>query len=460
MLRIVLVILACCQWTATAVGQDEKPKEAPKQLLGGSVDLNDPKYRDVTDAVALFQLKKGAEAIEKLRLAVKEHPELPPAEIMYAHLCFASNLVENGYQMLEAAAVRHENDPEAWIMLGDLAVRGQRFAEADVLLQRGLLQANLLPDSDRKLRLRTNAMAGLTTVDEKRRLWDRAAGHLKQLLNLQPENHNLMHRLAVTDFHRGRVQEALQLLNEVQELAPKRVLPEVVLGLLYQQTGQSEEAENMMLDALKRAPDDVVTRLSVGEWALSRGRTALAEENANFVMTRVPNSERARIIKAGAFQFRGDYLKAETLLKQILADSPASFAASNELACALLAQPATTKHQRASQHARVNVDRYQDLRTRLGREAAATYAWSQHKLNNNPAAMNIIRRVLSAGEISPRAGYFSACILRAGGEIEAAKTLMQKSLASDASFPERKMAERIHARTSKNSDSKKQPEEK
>ena len=59
MLRIVLVILACCQWTATAVGQDEKPKEAPKQLLGGSVDLNDPKYRDVTDAVALFQLKKG-----------------------------------------------------------------------------------------------------------------------------------------------------------------------------------------------------------------------------------------------------------------------------------------------------------------------------------------------------------------------------------------------------------------
>ncbi|MEO2012787.1 MAG: hypothetical protein ABGZ53_00295 [Fuerstiella sp.] len=134
---------------------------------------------------------------------------------------------------------------------------------------------------------------------------------------------------------------------------------------------------------------------------------------------------------------------AESIFRSLYEKSPANFIASNELALALLAMDGRKKHQQATQYAQVHSGRHKDLRTVVGRQAAATLAYGLHKLGRTAAAERVIQQVITSGEVSPQIGYFAAVIFRNCGRRDVAKQLLQKSLSSYIAFPEQESARQL-----------------
>lgn len=417
---------------------------AVQQLLQNSVEKVDDRYKDVGDAIVMFQRNNPTVALGLLNKAVKEHPELPPAEVLYAHLCFSVNRAEAGQAVLELSAVKHENDAEPWVMLADLAMRAGRLAEADVLFEKALEKTSYMQGNEKRQKyLQVNSHAGLARVDERRGQWEKAEQHLTRWMELQPNNIGAMKRLAGAYFSQKKYDETTKMLTKVREQDENQPLPEVVMGVLHQKNGEAAESEKMMQEALKKGADDVVTRMAIAEWALTAGKTAQAKENADAVLKLNAEAVRAQVLQGKVKRFEGDNAGAEAVFRQIHDKSPASFVASNELALSLLAQDDEAKHKQALQYAQVNAGRYKDPRTARGREAAATFAYGLHRMGQDPAAEKIIQQVITSGEVSPQIGYFAAMIYKSRGKIDIARNLLKRSVESYVAFPEEESARKL-----------------
>ena len=431
-----------------------------RTLLQSSVETFDERYQDVTAAVVMFRDEKNpTAALSLLRKAAREHSEIPPAEVMYAHLCFGTSQFDAGRAVLEIAAVKAEDDPEPWVMLADLAMRASRLAEADVLFEKGLEKTAYLTGNVRRQQyLSVNAHAGLARVDERRGQWTKAETHLRRWLELRPDNPDALRRLAAACFSQRKFDESIGMLQKIREKDVTQPLPEVVMGVLHQKNGQPKEAEQMMLTALDKGSEDAATRMAVAEWALTVGRIQMAKDNAMVVLQMNADAVRAEILLGRAQRFEGDDAQAEAIFRSVYEKAPASFIASNELALSLLAMDAPEKHRQAVQYAQVNAGRYKDIRTSVGRQAAATLAYGLHRIGQTAAAGRIIQQVITSGEVSPQIGYFAAVIFRAGGRSAVAKQLIQKSLGSYIAFPEQASAKLLLKRivTELNNDSENQ----
>ena len=437
MVRLLLITVCVCG----TLRNDAVAQTAVQRLLQNYVDPVDDRYSDVADAVVLFQRNNRSAALQLLQKAAGEHPKLPPAEVLFAHLCFGSGQAAAGHAALESATVRHPQDPEPWIMLADLAMNNGRLAEADVLFRHGLDRTDGLKQNRRRGKwLQTNAVAGLARVSENRGLLSESESWYRRWQELQPENIAVLRALAGVCFRQKKIDDTKELLIQAQKIDSAQLPPDVVLGLFWQKTGNSEEAEKSMRSALKAAPDDSTTRLAVAEWAVTCGRTDLAEQNADHVLKKDPKSGRARMIRGHVLRFQGRHADAEKIFEQLLKEAPAGFSAGNQLALALLAQDGKERHRRALQYARVNADRYKDLKTAAGRTAAATLARGLYLTGQNDAAAALIQKAVSTGEVHPQTGYFAAQIFHSVGQTDAARAVLEKSLASYIAFPEQKEA--------------------
>jgi tetratricopeptide (TPR) repeat protein len=416
-----------------------------RALLQNSVDTIDDRFQDVADAIVLFRDEKNpTAALSLLRKAAREHSEIPPAEVMYAHLCFGASQVDAGRAVLEIAAVNAEDDPEPWIMLADLAMRASRLAEADVLFEKGLEKTAYLTENVRRQQyLSVNAHAGLARLDERRGQWTKAEVHLRRWLELQPDNPDALRRLAAACFSQKKYDESIGMLQKIREKDANQPLPEVVMGILHQKNGQREQASEMMQAALTKASDDPATRMAVAEWALTVGRIRMAKENAAAVLEMNADAVRAEILLGRAQRFEGDNEGAESIFRTVCEKVPASFIASNELALTLLAINDPEKHRQAVQYAQVNAGRYKDIRTAVGQQAAATLAYGLHQIDQTAAADRIIQQVITSGEVSPQTGYFAAVIFKKRGHNDVARQLLQKSLSSYIAFPEQQSAKQL-----------------
>ena len=442
--RFQIACAVCCIATIASNSVAPAQTTATNQLLTNYVEKVDERYKDVDNAVVMFSRNSPKLALGLLGKAVKEHPELPPAEVLYAHLCFSANRADAGRAVLEIAVVQRENDPEAWVMLADLAMRAGRMAEADVLFQKALEKVVVFKGNDKRQKyIEVNAHAGLARVDERRGQWQDAEQHLSRWLELQPKNMGAMRRMASAKFSQEKFDEARDMLQSIRDQDENQPLPEVVMGILHQRSGQLDESDKMMQEAVKKGSDDVVTLMAVAEWALNAGKVDMAQTHAASVLKLKEDADRAKLLEGKVLRFKGDAAGAENIFRTIYDKSPASFAASNELALSLMAQDDDQKHKQALQYAQVNATRYKDPRTSQGREAAATFAWGLHKVGQDAAAEKVIQQVITSGEVSPQIGYFAAMIFKSRGRVDIAQQLLQRAVGSVVAFPEEQSAQKL-----------------
>jgi predicted Zn-dependent protease len=272
---------------------------------------------------------------------------------------------------------------------------------------------------DRKPAPEQQTLRGLARLAESLEDWPDAEAQLRELLKLVPDDLVVRQRLAKALFWQAQPANAYNVLKEAKQIdrtnaaknGTKEVLltPEAIMGQYYDQYEgpNAGNAEQWYRAALQRAPNDLATRLAVGNWALEKGNLAFAKEQAASALKieaadakldpkerKLSGSHVGHTLRGRVALWERNWLEAEKNFQKIVDDSPQDFDARNNLALALAAQDDPAKMQRALEYAEANCRDHKD-----NPDAFATLGWVNRRRHEYAkAALRLDKEVKAAAE--------------------------------------------------------------
>ena len=302
----------------------------------------------VEDAAKAFNARRYDEAVKLLEKARTADPKLPPPQTIMAEWFGRTNQPAPMRQALELAVRNYPDDPQAYIVFGNLALSDGRFTDAALEFAKAGELMKTFKVADRKKILEPATIVGLAKIAESRQKWDEAQKLFEAYLALTPKDVGAMQELANTMFQQQDAAGSLKMLRKAAEFDPKNVLtPEATLALFYERYPDHKNAKTWMGVALQKAPEDLRTRLAATRWDLDTGQVDEAKKDAAKAMQIDPKSNEARMLRGVVELFLKDFKSAEDDFYVILAQLPANFGAKNNLALALCEQKDDVKANRA-----------------------------------------------------------------------------------------------------------------
>ncbi|MDY0167117.1 MAG: tetratricopeptide repeat protein [Thermoguttaceae bacterium] len=391
---------------------------------------------EVTEAVERFKQQDFGGALDLLKKAAGQNADLPPAQIVMAQLFSQANQGNAVRVSLERAVVEAPEDPEAYVIMGDIAMAQGRVTEASLLYDKAqALLANFTKSDRRKAILDARNMSGLAAVAEARGDWETAEKRLTAWQKLDPKNAVCLQRLARARFQQRSPGDALKLLREAATLDENVLTPEAQLARFYHEFGDQKNAQIWIDGAIKVAPKDVRTRLVAAQWYLETNQLEKASKEAQEATQLDPKSLEAKLFRGVVALFLKDYKSAETYFEQAHLQSPGNFAASNNLALALIEQDDDQKRRRALEYATANA-----RQNPRATEALSTYGWVQYKLGNVDEADRVLQGAAGTGTLSPDTAYYLAVVSAEKGRKEQAVQLLNAALNTTQPFSQRQEA--------------------
>ena len=195
--------------------------------------------------------------------------------------------------------------------------------------------------------------------------------------------------------------------------------------------------------AIERDSKTLKTRLAAAQWALEADELGMAEQNATAALQIEPTSLDAMLLTGLVARYKNDLSGAEKIFTQAHLRSPAHLGAMSQLALVLIEQPTEEKRNLALQYAQVMVRLFSDLTKSAGREARVTLGWILYKLGRQAQAAQQIQAALRAGAVSADSAYHAARIFHDSDLKDASKKILESTLGSKRSFPNRKAAENL-----------------
>jgi tetratricopeptide (TPR) repeat protein len=428
----VAIAALCLGWTVSKSAaepiQGSEPPAAASETPAAAKTAG--MSREESDAVvARFKQRDFDGALKLLKESVKKNPDSPPAELLLARLFAQANIPNGVRNSLEQATVAAPTDPEAYVDMGDILLREGWVTSAELLYRKaGGLIAKFDKSAKRKDVLVARIFSGLSLVDEARKDWAGSQTRLEAWLNYDKKSTAAMQRLARCMFQQKNVQGALEKLREAAKAEAELLTPEAIVAQYYAQMGDRENARKWFDAALKAAPKDIKTRVAVCRWALDAGQMDFAQSQAAAASEINAKSFDAMMIGGLVELYRKDYAAAERHFEAAHLDSPHNFAASNNLALALVEQNDEGKKRRALEYA-VN-----NMQQTNGAEAAATYGWVLYKLGRLDEAEKALQAAISGGPVSPDTAYYIARLNVDRGREAQARDALESALRSGTSF--------------------------
>lgn len=407
-------------------------------------DTPDPQPPQVKEAIELFKAQRWEDAYAKLKEAKAEKADLAAPGLMMADLFRQANNAGMMRLYIERAIVDDPNEVSAMMALANIDLQNRMTIEAEMLYERAekALPAYVAPE-DRKKLILASIHGNLAGIAGSRKKWDEAQKRLEAWLQLDPKNVNALQRLANVLFQKGDARAAKDRLVEAEEADPKVLNHAAQLAMLYERDGNREKATQWMNYALQLKSDDLNTRLVAANWALNTDQTAIAKREADAALKLDPTSAQAVMLSGIVALIQGDYAGAESFFQKAHAMSPASFAATNNLALALCEQDDATKRRRALEYAQSNVRQTQ--RTNNAPEAASTLGWVLYKMDRKNEALQSLQQSVQAGNRRPDTLYYLAQVSADLDQKENAGKLLEAALQTKEPFSKRKEAEALLA---------------
>jgi len=378
----------------------------------------------------------GAKAL--LEVAFKKQPDLSPPRLILAQWFAQANQGAALRAQLEQAIVDMPGDPEAYVIIGDLALQGRRWTEADLVFQKtNELLAGFKGSSRRKSAIQKRALAGLAAVAQNREDWATAVKQLEQWLAVDANNAVALQQLGWVLFQQQKPTEALEKLKAAHQANENVLTPEAILAGFYQRNGDTKNATKWMIAALTGAPKDLRTRLFAAQWSLDTDNLKQAAEQADAAIQLDVKSLDAYLIRGVVALHLKDYAKASECFQKILDETPSNFAASNNLALALIEQDDTAK-KKALEYAEMNARQFPNQA-----EAFSTLGWVYYKLGRLDQAEAALRKAISGGQMSPDTAYYIARVSTDRDRKDEARQLLESALKSPTPFSMRSDAKEL-----------------
>jgi tetratricopeptide (TPR) repeat protein len=375
-----------------------------------------------------------------LDTAVKAHPELPPSRVLMAACFVQLNMSAMARQQLELAVQEMPADPAPYLALGELALQGRRWTEADLCFQRASeLAGKLKVDAQRRGMTLQQALFGEAVVAEARSDWPTAQKRIEEIVAKDPKNVTALQHYARALFQQKRVTAALEKLRAARAVNEKLLTPEAVLADFYHQEGDKANAGKWMKAAIEAAPDDLSTRLAAAEWAMATYQFPMAEKQASAALKLDPASQEAQMVAGLIALYQKDYAQAAAFFQKIVDQSPSNFQAINNLALALVHQGPADK-KRALEYAQMNAQRASNHP-----DAFATVGWVLYQLGRSAEAEAAFRKALDLGkgQSSADLAYYLARIATDRKRYDEARKALDAALRSPQPFIQRPAAEQL-----------------
>ena len=412
-----------------------------ENLIGDAVSLSNQAYPDVEQAIKRFKNSDVAGAQEYLEQAKKQYPKLPPVELSMAKLHIFNRNGQDGRVMLEATVTNHPEDPEAYLLLADLAFTEGRTTEAGALFDFAAGLTEKFADNEkRKKNFQIRVLAGRAAVFERRAKWQDANALLTQWVALDPESAAAHTRLGMTLFHLKKQPEALAEFTKARELRPDSAHPEIMLGQLYTQAGDVAKAREAFAKAYAADQKNEGTARAYAEWLIQQNDLEKAQEVAEGMRKESPDSIGALMLDGVVAKMRKQPKEAEEALKRVMELDPSNAGATNLLALILSESSNVGEQETALRHAQVNAERFQN-----NSQANVTLAWVLFKLGRVNEANAALQRGAQAGNLNADSAYLIAKILVDQKQPDQAKKALEQVLkqAGVGMFMYRKDAEAL-----------------
>ena len=403
----------------------------------------DPLRIELQAAADMFNKTDFNGAFERLKTICADNPGLAPPRVILAQWFSVANQPDGMFASLNAATTDSPDDPEAFLLLGEIALQKGETAAASLFFQKGeTLLAAFNADAERKKLMQISLLRNRINLAERRLEWKAIETYIDQRLALEGRTPELLRIKAVSLFQLERDQESEQLLAEADQSsasAPNKGLPaEAILAQLYASRGGDDNlrrGKEYLNTAVQKHPKSkevlalsVNTKLADGDFT---GARQLAEQLV------VEDSNSKQLLATVAL-FQEDYVTAEKLFQELVTDSPANVEASNGLALALCEQNDEAKLKRAAEYALENVRKQTNNSDLIG-----TLGWVLFKAKNYQQSGEILQQAAAGGNISSLTAYYLAELVLQNGNKEQAKQLLEAALKSGNPFAKKKAAEAL-----------------
>jgi tetratricopeptide (TPR) repeat protein len=412
------------------------------------------KRPEVAEAIKKLQNNDVPGALESFEAASAKYPDLAPAPVIMAGIYLRSggaNAVQPAHALLDQAVAEHPQDPEAYLVLGALALRSQLKTEAALLFERGNdLIASFKGDASRLKRFRGLSASGLANVAELKRDWETAEKHLRDMVAIGDDNASAHQRLGRALFMLGssdQREEAYTEFKRAAELNDQMPKAEVAIGQLYavdDQEGSAKKALEWHNYAVETNPQHVPTRIQVAQHLVNIGDIEGALVHAEEANKLAPESKEARLALGQVNRYLGNHEAAQALFESVYLESPTDFSAVNWLALSLADQDNPDKRKRALELIDI-VLKNLPANDANRAEAIATAGWVYHQLNDNEKAEQALASAVNSRRVGQDAYYHLALVLTKKGDNAKAKTILEMALNDKSAFIYRRDAEKLLA---------------
>jgi Tfp pilus assembly protein PilF len=420
--------------------------EAPTATTAAETPLIDAKLQaELQIAADSFNKRDVAEALKKLEVICTANPQLAPPRIILAQWFSRANIPNGVAASLNAATTDSPTDPEAFILLGEIALRKGETAAATLFFQKGTeLITAFNADANRKKVMTLSLLRNQTVLAEMRQDWKAMESYTDKRLALEGQTPELLRIKAVALFRRHQDKDAAGYLTLADKAAAdkeKKGLPaEAILSQLYTSRGDAESVgygKGYLENAVRKYPKNPeVLALSVGR-KLADGDLEGARQLAEAL---VKEDAKAKQVLANVALFQGDYATAEKIYQEIVVASPSNIGATNGLALALCEQNDKEKLKRAGEYAVENVkknDKNGDL--------LATLGWILFKSQNYQQSGKVLQQAAAGGNISPQTAYYLAELQNQAGHKDDARKLLEAALKDTRPFSKKAAAQKLLA---------------
>jgi tetratricopeptide (TPR) repeat protein len=427
-LSVVAVLSAVVLFFAGGAAQPDAGPSAAETAPAATGDGTD-QMPEVQKAIEAFKKGDVDGAKTQLAAARAKNADLSPPQVILAGFYSQMNNAAGVRNSLEKAVVETPDDPEAYVVLGDIAFGGGRITEAELLFQKASsLLTKLTQSKKRKDNLTLRVLGGMATVAQAREQWATAQKYLEQVLKLEPKNIVALRRLARVQFQQGNAAGALdqlKLAEAAQPESPNQVSSAATLATFYLGAGDTDNARQWIEYALKKNPRQLGTRLTAAQMMLEMGDFNKAAGEAAAAAQLDPNSLPAKILRGVVALFQQDYAGAAGYFESAHLQAPDNFEAKNNLALALAEQDDQAKKQRAlafaQENARLNQQRP---------EAISTYGWALYQAGRVAEADRVLQQLLRVGNFAPDTAFYMAQVAYDQGRQDQAKQLLEAALKS------------------------------
>lgn len=444
---IAFAFLAGSACTAQDLGlSDAAPGSIGAEVAAGATPDQTSRYPEIKAAFEKFTKQQFKDAEDQLKTICKGNPELPPAGIILGTWHFNAKQAGFARAAFERAVRDNPEDPEAFVVFGDNAVRQRRFTDGILLYEKALKTiSNYNANATRKKNLTIRAYGGAAAVYETREDWQKAEAALNKVLELDSENVVAMTRMGHVLFRQDREQDAYEAFKKVYETDPEKMVRyEVNMARLYQATDKGANAEKLYLKALERDPQGLQTHLAVAQWGLETGRTDLVNRVADAALKIDPDAVQVLLLQGVLSRTDQDFSKAEVTLRKAHTEAPSNPVVLNQLALCVGSQDDPEKQKQALEFAQMATRMFPDNNQPFGREAKVTLAWLANKAGQKEQAVGLLTQALRAGPVGPEPAYYAADIFNDNGKPEVARQMLESALKNAAGvFPARKLAEAL-----------------